>query len=96
MITAQLLPRQVTEGGLEDECVLSVSCGARHTLCVTEGGEVFSFGLGHFGCLGRSYTPFEVRTLYGWNDFYIYNGGTDDNSHGFSVSITQIEQLKAC
>ena len=55
----QLLPRQVTQGGLEDECVLSVSCGNRHTLVVTEEGDVFSFGLGHFGVLGRSYTPFE-------------------------------------
>lgn len=53
----KLVPQQVTEGGLEDECVLSVSCGARHTLVVTEDGEVFSFGLGHFGVLGRSYTP---------------------------------------
>lgn len=55
----QLLPSQVTLGGLEDEVVESVSCGARHTLAVTEDGEVFSFGLGHFGVLGRAYTPFE-------------------------------------
>jgi len=55
----KLVPQQVAEGGLEDECVLSVSCGARHTLVVTEDGEVFSFGLGHFGVLGRSYTPYE-------------------------------------
>jgi len=64
LIIAQLLPRQVTEGDLGDECVLSVSCGARHTLCVTEEGEVFSFGLGHYGCLGRSYTPFQVSTIF--------------------------------
>jgi len=55
----QLLPCQVTKGGLEDECVLSVTCGNRHTLCITEEGEIFSFGLGHFGVLGRSFTPFE-------------------------------------
>lgn len=55
----QLVPKQVTHGGLDDECVASVSCGARHTLCVTEDGEVFSFGLGHFGVLGRSFTPFD-------------------------------------
>jgi alpha-tubulin suppressor-like RCC1 family protein len=55
----QLEPKQVTKGGLEDECVASISCGARHTLCVTEDGEVFSFGLGHFGVLGRSFTPFD-------------------------------------
>lgn len=55
----QLLPTQVDKGGLEDEIVMSVSCGARHTLAITEDGEVFSFGLGHFGVLGRSYTPYE-------------------------------------
>jgi alpha-tubulin suppressor-like RCC1 family protein len=26
---------------------------------VTEEGEVFTWGLGHFGCLGRSFTPFD-------------------------------------
>jgi len=54
----QLLPCQVRHG-LEDECVASVSCGARHTLCVTEEGEVFSFGLGYFGVLGRGFSPFQ-------------------------------------
>jgi alpha-tubulin suppressor-like RCC1 family protein len=58
----QMKPQPVVEGGLEDECVLSVSCGARHTLCVTEEGEVFSFGLGHFGVLGRSFTPYEYHS----------------------------------
>ena len=53
----QLEPVLVEKGGLEDECVLTVSCGARHTLAVTEEGEVWSFGLGHFGVLGRSFTP---------------------------------------
>jgi E3 ubiquitin-protein ligase HERC2 len=52
-------PQQVTLGGLEDECISHVSCGARHTLAVTEDGEVFSFGLGHFGVLGRTFTPFD-------------------------------------
>jgi alpha-tubulin suppressor-like RCC1 family protein len=47
------------ESGLEDECVAMVSCGNRHTLVVTEDGEVFSMGLGHFGVLGRTFTPFE-------------------------------------
>ena len=55
----QMGPKQISSGGLEDEVVASVSCGARHTLFVTEDGEVFSTGLGHFGVLGRSYTPFE-------------------------------------
>ncbi|GKY98833.1 hypothetical protein MPSEU_000839300 [Mayamaea pseudoterrestris] len=52
-------PKQVTNGGLEDECVAMVTCGGRHTIAVTEEGDVFSWGLGHFGCLGRSYTPFD-------------------------------------
>ena len=55
----QVTPEQVTLGGLEDECISHVSCGARHTLAVTEDGEVFSFGLGHFGVLGRTFTPFD-------------------------------------
>jgi alpha-tubulin suppressor-like RCC1 family protein len=55
----QLVPKQVELGGLEDECVASISCGSRHTIAVTEEGEVFSWGLGHFGCLGRSFTPFD-------------------------------------
>lgn len=53
------VPKQIEEGGLEDECVMSISCGSRHTLAVTEEGEVWSWGLGHFGGLGRSFTPFE-------------------------------------
>ena len=55
----QTSPVQVTSGGLEDECVSHVSLGARHTLAVTEDGEVFSWGLGHFGVLGRSFTPYD-------------------------------------
>ena len=35
----QVLPKQVEYGGLEDECVTSISCGSRHTLAVTEEGE---------------------------------------------------------
>lgn len=54
----QLSPRKVTKGCLDDEIVASVSCGSRHTIAVTEDGEVFSWGLGHFGCLGRSFSPF--------------------------------------
>ena len=38
---------------------MAISCGSRHTLAVTEEGEVWSWGLGHFGALGRSFTPFE-------------------------------------
>jgi E3 ubiquitin-protein ligase HERC2 len=55
----QVLPKQVLKGGLEDECVESITCGSRHSIAVTEEGEVFTWGLGHFGCLGRSFTPFD-------------------------------------
>lgn len=55
----QTTPKQVVVGGLEDEVVASICCGSRHTLAVTEDGDVFSFGLGHFGVLGRSFTPFD-------------------------------------
>jgi alpha-tubulin suppressor-like RCC1 family protein len=57
--TPQPAPVQVTHGGLDDEVVTHVSAGARHTIAVTEDGEVFSFGLGHFGVLGRAFTPFD-------------------------------------
>ena len=53
------MPVQVEKGGIEDECISHVSCGARHTLAVTEDGECFSWGLGHFGVLGRSFTPYD-------------------------------------
>lgn len=52
-------PLQVTRGGLEDEAVSHVSCGARHTLAVTEDGECYSWGLGFYGVLGRSFTPYD-------------------------------------
>lgn len=60
-----LLPEQVTLGGLEDECVSNISCGCRHTLVTTEEGEVFSWGLGRFGVLGRSYTDFTYQNDVG-------------------------------
>lgn len=71
-------PEQVTKGGLEDECVANVALGARHSLVVTEDGEVFSFGLGHFGVLGRSYTPYDhepAGALDGMDDGDLENFG---------------------
>lgn len=55
----QLTPKQVTAGGLSDESVANITCGSRHTIAVTEEGEVFTWGLGHFGVLGRCFTPFD-------------------------------------
>ena len=60
-----LLPEQVILGGLEDECVSNISCGCRHTLVTTEEGEVYSWGLGRFGVLGRSYTDFTYQNDVG-------------------------------
>eukprot|EP00571_Detonula_confervacea_P012895 CAMPEP_0172302584 /NCGR_PEP_ID=MMETSP1058-20130122/4258_1 /TAXON_ID=83371 /ORGANISM="Detonula confervacea, Strain CCMP 353" /LENGTH=697 /DNA_ID=CAMNT_0013013113 /DNA_START=45 /DNA_END=2138 /DNA_ORIENTATION=+ len=60
-----LVPVQVTLGGLEDECVSNMSCGCRHTLVTTEEGQVFSWGLGRFGVLGRSYTDFTYQNDIG-------------------------------
>jgi hypothetical protein len=70
-----LTPRQVTLGGLEDEAIASISCGSRHTLAVTEDGEVFSWGLGHFGVLGRSFTPFDYDADAAVENF---TGGDED------------------
>jgi len=67
----RVTPEQVTKGGLEDECVANIALGARHSLAVTDDGEVFSFGLGHFGVLGRGFTPFDhepVGALDGMDD----------------------------
>jgi alpha-tubulin suppressor-like RCC1 family protein len=54
-----VLPKQVVMGGLDEECISNVTCGSRHTIAVTETNQCYSWGLGHFGVLGRSYTPFE-------------------------------------
>ncbi|KAL7559429.1 hypothetical protein ACA910_009989 [Epithemia clementina (nom. ined.)] len=67
----RVVPKQVTSGNLEDESITNVSCGGRHTIAVTEEGEVFTWGLGHFGVLGRSFTPFDhdaVAALVGVQD----------------------------
>jgi alpha-tubulin suppressor-like RCC1 family protein len=55
----QLTPKQIEIGGLEDEMVTSIVCGGRHSIACTEDGEVWTWGLGHFGVLGRSYSPFD-------------------------------------
>ena len=35
---------------------MAVDCGDSHTVCVTENGEVFSWGRGKFGALGHGTT----------------------------------------
>lgn len=71
----QVEPVQVTKGGLDEECVANISCGSRHTLAVTEDGDCFSWGLGHFGVLGRCYTPFEYDA-----DRAVENFAEEDNN----------------
>jgi len=55
-------PVHVTANEFCDEVVSSVSCGGRHTIAIAEDGKVWTWGLGHYGALGRSYTPFEYGT----------------------------------
>jgi Regulator of chromosome condensation (RCC1) repeat len=74
----QVIPKQVQEGGLEDESVLSVACGCRHTLIVTEEGEVWSMGFGRYGVLGRSFTPYEHEPAA-----INLAGGDLENDHAF-------------
>ena len=45
-------PTQVRS--LRNQKVCYVSCGAEHTVCLTEDGGVFSFGSGQYGQLGMS------------------------------------------
>lgn len=47
----QLIPRCVTN---LDRCsVRQVACGSGHTLALTDGGDVYSWGYGWGGCLGH-------------------------------------------
>lgn len=48
----QLVPRHVEK--LSDSCVIDIACGYTHTLALTAEGEVYSWGLGEYGQLGRS------------------------------------------
>lgn len=73
----QLLPKQVTKGDLDDEVISVVCCGARQSLALTEEGDVFSFGLGLFGVLGRSFTPYEYHS-----DAVAANLGEDEDVIG--------------
>lgn len=80
----QVLPKQVTMGGLDEECVASVSCGSRHTVVVLEDGQVYTWGLGHYGVLGRSYTPFEYdadMALEGQGDAVIVANREEGSNH---------------
>ena len=38
---------------LRDEYIVEVSCGQNHTVCLSESGKVFTFGMGRYGQCGR-------------------------------------------
>lgn len=40
-------------GALTDKRVKHVACGYNHTVCVTEDGEVYTWGYGKNGALGN-------------------------------------------
>ncbi|XP_061343528.1 ultraviolet-B receptor UVR8-like isoform X2 [Gastrolobium bilobum] len=49
---AETLPRQVGFPSLENMHAKNISCGARHTALITEGGKVFCWGWNKYGQLG--------------------------------------------
>ncbi|KAK7385719.1 hypothetical protein VNO78_31535 [Psophocarpus tetragonolobus] len=49
---AETLPRLVDSPSLENLHAKNISCGARHTALVTEGGKVFCWGWNKYGQLG--------------------------------------------
>ena len=40
-------------GDLSDKTVVDVACGFQHTACVTDQGDVYTWGLGKSGALGH-------------------------------------------
>ncbi|CAM6128535.1 unnamed protein product [Calypogeia fissa] len=62
---AEMLPTLVDAPLLENECAVSVSCGARHTAILTDKGKLFCWGWNKYGQLGTGDsvdrdTPVEV------------------------------------
>ncbi|KAJ1400970.1 Regulator of chromosome condensation, RCC1 [Sesbania bispinosa] len=49
---AETLPRLVDSPSLENMHAKNISCGARHTALITEGGKVFCWGWNKYGQLG--------------------------------------------
>ena len=44
------------KGAIDGKTIVAVDCGEAHTVCVTDAGEVFSWGRGKFGALGHETT----------------------------------------
>ena len=53
-------PTLVERAVFDDESVLMVACGTKHTAVVTEGGGVYTFGNGQYGQLGHGDTQNEL------------------------------------
>lgn len=49
---AETLPKLLDASNLENKRAKIVSCGARHSVVLTEGGEIFSWGWNKYGQLG--------------------------------------------
>lgn len=61
-----LLPQQVT--ALADQRVVRVACGAEHSVCSTDTGEVYAWGWGRYGNIGDGHrqdrhVPTQVQGL---------------------------------
>lgn len=63
----QLVPRRVEKLVKDGAKVLDIACGYTHTIALTSGGDVYSWGLGEYGQLGRGmvYQPVPERVDFG-------------------------------
>jgi alpha-tubulin suppressor-like RCC1 family protein len=63
----QLVPRRVDKLVKDGAKVVNIACGYTHTLALTSGGDVYSWGLGEYGQLGRGmvYQPVPERVDFG-------------------------------
>mmetsp|Transcript_24527 Transcript_24527/g.30586 ORF Transcript_24527/g.30586 Transcript_24527/m.30586 type:complete len:215 (+) Transcript_24527:282-926(+) len=67
------------EGELAGKKIVSVACGDKHTVCVTEDGAVYSWGNGRSGALGHSNTEnsAEPKRVEGLSNIVRVDCGTD-------------------
>lgn len=55
---------------LDTNKIVKVACGSRHTICVDDVGQVYSWGWGFYGQNGigdqsNRYVPVEIKALHG-------------------------------
>lgn len=67
------------EGDLLSKKIVSVACGDNHTVCVTEEGEVYSWGFGKKGALGHGSTESvsQPKKVEGLSNIVRVECGTD-------------------